>query len=176
MNKTKIIIISSFICIACIVVVCVLNRNACASRNTSDGTTGQVEESGTDKGTVYPDEVKQYVDAINFFGSKDWEEWNEMAEISPLFTEEAFTQSLYHLGKIDMNEYDCNQKGVQDISQCVEDAKEACRYLIKSLNGEESYDKYEGSLMLSDAIDNMDAIKVEADRLREKYKEYFEQP
>ena len=64
----------------------------------------------------------------------------------------------------------------QDISQCVEDAKEACRYLIKSLNGEESYDKYEGSLMLSDAIDNMDAIKVEADRLREKYKEYFEQP
>ena len=97
-----------------------------------------------------------------------------MKETSALFTEDAFVQSLYYLGRIDMSVYDSNQEGIRQISRNITDAETALDSLLHSVDDPETYDKYEASLKLTDAIDHMEETKTEADRLREKYPEYFE--
>ncbi|MGN0375346.1 MAG: hypothetical protein ACI4EN_07590 [Butyrivibrio sp.] len=163
-RTSKIILL---ICLGCVIALGIYMavKHFGTEKTVPDNQPGQT----TNQADTYPEELKPYVDAIKFFESEDWNSWNNMLETSPLFTEEAFVQSLYHLGKIDMSKYDSGQKGIQDISKNIEDAKSALNYLIKSLNGEPSYDTYEGSLMLSKAINNMKETKAEAERLKEKY-------
>lgn len=173
MSKGKIKKITVYICIVSLVIVSIyffvkkFGADKSASNDKNSQSAGQIASGDND-------EVKQYVDAISFFESADGDNWNEMVEISPLFTEEAFVQSLYYLGKIDMNIYDQKQTGVQEISQNIKDAEYALNYLIKSLNGEESYDKYEGSLMLSESINHMNEIKQKVEEIKENHAEYFD--
>lgn len=175
MNKNRIKILLILFCIACVVTsICLIVNRSGADKTAPDTLSSSADRTSPEDGKIYPDEVKPYAGAIVFFESDDWNNWNEMVKISPLCTEEAFIQSVYYLGKINMDSYNQDEKGIQDIAQTIKDAQNALDYLIKSINGEQSYDLFEGSKMLSESIEKMNSIKDEAGILKEKYKEYFE--
>lgn len=171
MNKKNVIVPIVFlvICIICVMGFVLIKSGA---GKTAPGDKEDKEEA--EALSKYPEEVRDYVDAIKFFDSVDAENWKNMEDTSVKFTRDAFVQSIYYLGKIDIDKYSRNQEGIKRIKANIRDANEALEYLLKCENGEEGYDRYDGSVMLTEATDNMQVLKEETEKLKEKYKEYFD--